>query len=163
MSPQPTIRAARTGGVLCRCTLLIAWITLALAALPFIDHAVRGYRSVLRFVAINGTRPIVASVMPSAEKNMNRSTPVAAEARISAALPSQSTRSMDMSLAPARRWPMPLAVVTTVFTPASPRSGLGGSGEIPGPELDARCPQGRGIAPGPALGREPAIRPAGQR
>src|SRR3712207_313828 len=42
MAPQPTSRAARTGSVLRRRTLLIAWITLALAALPFIDHAVRG-------------------------------------------------------------------------------------------------------------------------
>ena len=43
MAPRPTIRAAPTGDVLRRRMLLVAWITLALAALHFIDHAVRGY------------------------------------------------------------------------------------------------------------------------
>ncbi|SNR53300.1 hypothetical protein [Blastococcus mobilis] len=43
MGTEPTRRAARDGKVLRRRTLLIAWITIVLASLHFIDHVIRGY------------------------------------------------------------------------------------------------------------------------
>jgi hypothetical protein len=43
MAPQPS-RVAGDDGALRRRTLLIAWVTVGLATLHFIDHVIRGYR-----------------------------------------------------------------------------------------------------------------------
>ncbi|SNR29401.1 hypothetical protein [Blastococcus mobilis] len=43
MAARPSIKSARTAGLLRRRTLVIAWVTVAVGTLHFLDHVIRGY------------------------------------------------------------------------------------------------------------------------
>ena len=43
MSSRPSVRSGGAADVLRRRTLIIAWVTVALATLHFVDHVIRGY------------------------------------------------------------------------------------------------------------------------